>query len=83
MLTSKDIDTLLGVFATKNEVREIVREELHPFQKTQQRILSAVDKLAAAIETQNLENAARDSQLSRHDKWIHKIGNKTKVSLSE
>ncbi len=83
MLTDKDINKLMTIFPTRDEVRHIVREELEPMQEMQQSVLSAVDKLATAIETQNLENAARDAQLSRHGTWIHQVADKTEVALKD
>ena len=83
MLTDKDLNRIVALVATKDDVRRIFDERLEPVHEVQQRILSAVDSLATVIVTQNLENAARDTQLSRHDDWIHKIANKTKVSLKD
>jgi len=82
MLTDKDIDKLMRVFPTKDEVGRIVDEKLAPVLKTQQRILSGVDKLATAVEKQNMENTGRDIKLARHDGWIHKIAKETKVRLA-
>ncbi len=87
MLTDKDIDKLMDVFPTKDQVEMIVEtkvgELLAPVKDMQERLLTGVDRLATAIETQNLENAARDAQLSRHDGWMRTIAEKTAVSLKD
>ena len=94
MITSKDLDTLMDVFPTRPEVEAIVEstvervfdekfdqkfdEKLAPFRKE---VMEGIDKIISMIEAQNLPNAARDTQLSRHDQWIHKIADKTQVEL--
>jgi hypothetical protein len=83
MLTDNDIDKLMKVFATKDEVERIVEKKLEPIIETQQAILTGIDTLASAIVGNNLENAARDAQLSRHDGWIRKIAAKAEVELKD
>ncbi|MBI5470457.1 hypothetical protein HY968_04050 [Candidatus Kaiserbacteria bacterium] len=88
MLTDKDIDKLTEIFPTRPEVKMIVEkvfeekfeEKIAPFQRE---ALSALDKLATAVEKQNFGNAVRDTQFSRHDSWIHTIAKKTKVALKD
>lgn len=82
-LTDKDIDRMMEVFPTKEDVRTIVQEELAPMREIQQRILQALDRLATAIEKLNIEYAAMTEQLSRHERWIREIAKKSKVSLSD
>ena len=83
MLSDKDIDKLLKVFATKQEVREIVREEMTPLQKVVKKTLLAVEGLASRFDRQDFQNAARDAQQSRHDRWIHQIADETEVRLKD
>jgi hypothetical protein len=83
MLTSKDIDKLMAVFPTKEDVRSIVERELKPVSKTQQEILMAMDRLATAIEKQNLQVAAMAMQLDRHEKWIRQIAKEAGVNLKD
>lgn len=80
MLTDKDFSKLFEIFATKKELREIVREEMVPFKKG---MLAGFDRVITAIETQNLENTARDTQLTRHDGWIRQIATETEVTLKD
>ena len=79
MLTGKDFDKLVEIFPTKEDVRRIVQEEIEPFKKE---TLIGLDRLGSAIETQDLPNAARDAQLSRHDAWIHQVADDN-VKLKE
>ncbi len=83
MLTDKDIDKLMKVFPTKHEMQETIErkfeEGLAPLREL---VITGVDRLATAIEKQNMENASRDSQLTRHDGWIKHIAKETKVNLA-
>lgn len=87
MLSDKDIDKLMKVFPTKHEVRSIVREEIQEeiseMKETVQRTFEAVEGLASRMDREDLSNAARDAQLTRHDGWIHKIAKQTDVSLKD
>ena len=82
MLTDKDINRIIAVVATKQDVREL-GDRIDKLEDTQKRILSALDRLATAIEKLNLEYAAISEQLSRHERWIREIAKKSKVSLSD
>jgi len=85
MLSDKDIDKLMNVFATKDEVRSIVREEIQEevrgMKEVAQKTYEVVESLASQKETERFEDAARDSQLSRHDVWIKQIANEKHVKL--
>ncbi len=81
MLTDKDIEKMMRVFPTKDEVRNIVGEQLAEMKETQERILQALDRLATAIEKLNLEYAAISEQLTRHERWIQQIAKKANVKL--
>lgn len=83
MLTDKDINKLISVFPTKEEVRLIVREELVETKESLRRTLTAFDRLTKAIEDQTREYAAMSAQLTRHDKWIHKIAKHAGVALED
>ena len=73
MLSDKDVDKLLNVFSTKQEVEDIVGKKITPLQQLMQKTLLAVEGLASRFDKQELVNAARDTQQSRHDRWIHQI----------
>ncbi len=81
MLTDKDINRIIAVVATKQDVREL-GERIDKLEDIQKRILSALDRLATAIEKQNLEYAGISMQLSRHERWIQQIAKQAKVKLA-
>ena len=83
MLSDKDIDKMMKVFATKQEVEDIVERKIEPLKKIVQRTYEAVEHLVSDNQTQKFENAARDAQLSRHDGWIKQISKETNVKLSD
>ena len=74
---------MMQVFPTKDEVRSIVQDELVETKESQQRILTALDRLATAIEKLNLEYAGISIQLSRHERWIKEIAKQAKVKLAD
>lgn len=82
MLTNKDIDKLLAVLATKQDVQEL-DERLARVEDTLSKVLTALDRLAKAIEDQTREYAAMSAQLSRHNKWIHQIAKHTGIKLED
>ena len=81
MLTDQDIDRMMHVFPTKDDVRSIVREEIADVSDTQRHMLNALDRLASVIEKLNLEYAAISEQLSRHERWIQQIAKQAQVKL--
>ena len=83
MLSDKDIDRMMKVFATKQEVRYIVQEEIAPLKEVVQKTFEAVESLVSSKETEKFENAARDAQLTRHDGWIKQVATETKVKLKD
>lgn len=83
MLTDKDIDKLMKVFPTKKEMEDIVDEKVVPLHDLIQETLVVVEGIASRLDREDLTNAARDAQLSRHDGWIHKIAKQTNVSLKD
>ena len=83
MLTDKDIDKLMKVLATKDEVERIVDRKLQPIIETQQRILTGIDGIVSVVEGRRFEDAARDMQLARHDAWIQQLAKKTQTKLQD
>ncbi len=82
MLTDKDINRIIAVVASKQDAREL-GERMNKLEGIQERILSGLDRLATAIEKQNLEYAGINMQLSRHDRWIQQIAKQAKVVLTD
>ena len=81
-LTNKDIDRMIKVFATKDDIRQIVGR-LDALEDMMQNVLKALDRLATAFEKLNLEYVAVSEQLTRHERWIKQIAKRSGVTLSE
>lgn len=71
----------MKVFPTKDEVHSIVQSELEEVKETQQQVLNALDRVATAVENNNLENAITDTKIARHDRWIHELADQAQVKL--
>ena len=82
MLTDKDLNRIVALVATKEDIQRI-EGRIDRFENTMQRVLSALDRLATAIEKLNIEYAAISEQLSRHDRWIRQIAKQAKVKLED
>ncbi len=80
MLTDKDIDRLLAVVATKQDVARL-EERTERIEDILSQVLTALDRLAKSIDDLTLEYAAVKTQLSRHEKWIRQIAKKAGVTL--
>jgi len=80
MLTSEDIQKLMQVLATKQDVQDL-RDDVASLRESVQGLTTAVDGLVGAIENLRLEYAAISTQLSRHEKWIKQIAEKAGVKL--
>ena len=81
MLTSEDIQKLLEVLATKEDVKEI-KGELTDLRETVHELVTAVDKLAKAVDDLRIEYSAMAMQLSRHEKWIQQLAEKLGIKLA-
>ena len=83
--TKKDLDAqadrFMQVFVTKEDHEEL-KERMDTFEGTQKKILSAVESFASIKDKKTFEDAARDTQLSRHDGWIKHIAKETRIKLS-
>ncbi|HTR18885.1 MAG TPA: hypothetical protein VMH91_02800 [Candidatus Paceibacterota bacterium] len=86
MLTDKDMNKLLSVFATKMELRDSfkeVKEEIKEMRDVQEQMLQAIDGLITPFQRLTLEYVAVKEQTSRHDRWIKRIAKRTGISLKE
>jgi len=82
MLTNKDIDRMVKVFATKEDIRGVV-ERLDGLESLMRGLIAGVDKLATSVDKLLLEYAAISEQLTRHERWIKQIAKKAGVALTE
>lgn len=81
MLEDKDIDKLVALLATKQDVKEI-REDVAASREFLQGLLVATDKMATSMGVMGAEYAAVSTQLTRHEKWIKQLSEKAGIQLS-
>ncbi len=81
MLEDKDIEKLVSLLATKQDVKEI-REDVSASRELLQGLLVATDKMAKSMEILGTEYHAVSVQLTRHEKWIKQLSDKLGVQLS-
>ena len=77
------VERFMQVFATKQEVEDIVDRKIAPLYEIVKKTYEAVESLVSGKETEKFENAARDAQLTRHDGWIKQVATETKVKLKD
>ena len=80
MLTSEDIQKLLEVLATREDVREI-KTELTDLKETVHELVTAIDRLAKVVDDLRIEYAAVVMKVDRHEKWFHQIAEKLGIKL--
>lgn len=81
MLTDTDIKKLLSVLATKKDF-EAIQEEIVSLRETVQGLTTSIDGLAKAVDDFRVEYSAITTELSRHERWIKQIAEKTGVRLN-
>ena len=79
-MTDKDIDKLVSVFATKEDIRQM-REDIADIRKIQRDILLSLDSIATTIAKLDLEYAAISVKLSRYERWFKQIAEKTGIKF--
>ena len=80
MLTDQDIQKLVAVFATKQDVNDL-KEDVSALRETTQGLVTAIDKLAKVIDDLRHEYVSVTSQLDRHERWIKEIAKKAGMAL--
>ncbi len=80
MLTNQDIQKLVGLLATKEDVRELKRN-IDDLRENIQGLSVAVDGLAKSVDDLRIEYAAVLGKLDRHERWIKQIAEKVGVQL--
>ncbi len=87
-VTKKELQTIVKS-AIKGETVPLrqdigdLKEEFKSVEEIARQTLHAVEGIVSRMDQEDLTNAARDAQLTRHDGWIHKIAKKTAVSLKD
>ena len=80
MLTDTDIQKLMSVLATKQDVLD-VKEEVGSLREPLQNLATSIDALAKCVDDLRTEYAAMTSQLERHEQWIKQLAEKANISL--
>ncbi|MCD4705903.1 hypothetical protein K8R61_02370 [bacterium] len=79
MLTQKDIQKLIEVFATKEDLKEIT--ENISTKEDFDKLLVSVDNYAKKANTYFQEMVMLSHKINRHEKWIQQIAEKLSVRL--
>lgn len=79
MLDDKDIQKLIDVFATKDDLKEAVsnlatKEDFNNLQ-------NAVDAYAQKADTYFQEMVVLAHKVDRHEKWLHQLAEKLGIKL--
>jgi archaellum component FlaC len=82
MLTEQDIERIVAVVATKQEVEEI-RDDVKAVRELTGQVLTGLDGIAKAIDDLKMEYAAVKLQLDRHDRWIRELAERMGVALKD
>ena len=79
------LDTKFGktdqTLAVLQEDMKEVKAELIDLKETVHELVTAIDKLAKAVDDLRIEYSAMAMQLSRHEKWIQQLAEKLGIKL--
>lgn len=79
MLTSEDIQKLIEVFATRDEVA--TKADLADIRKDFSNLQTAVDAYAKKADNYFQEMLMLAQKVDRHEKWFHLIADKLGIKL--
>lgn len=80
MLDDKDVQKLLEVLATKEDIRDL-NQKFNGLQEMVQSLVVSVDRLVKAVSDLHQEYTMVTSKIDRHEKWIQKLAEKLGVKL--
>ena len=82
MLTDQDIQKLIEVFATKEDIKDI-SEKINdlPTKEDFSNLVSAVDSYMSKSDKYFQEMLMLAHKVDRHEKWLHLIADKLGVKL--
>jgi len=80
MLDDKDIQKLMEVLATKEDVRGL-KEDVDDLRESVQALTVAIDKLVGAVEKLEQEYTMVLNKIDRHEKWLHQVADKLGIKL--
>lgn len=79
MLTNEDIQKLIEVFATREEIANLVTKE--DLRNAVSEIQSSIDVYANRADTYFQEMVALSHKVDRHEKWLQQLAEKIGVKL--
>jgi hypothetical protein len=79
MLTQEDIQKLIEVFATRDEVA--TKKDLEELQGMFNGLQTGVDNYAKKANDYFQEMVMMNQKLNRHEKWFHMIADKLDIKL--
>jgi len=80
MLDERDIQKLIEVFATKEDIKDL-KQDINGLREAVQSLVVSVDKLVKAIDDLKTEYVSITAQLARHEKWIRQLAEKLGMKL--
>ena len=80
MLTNEDIQKMIEVFATKEDIRDL-KQDMGSLRESVHALITSIDRLAKAIEDMHQEFLAVSGKVDRHEKWIHQMAEKLGIKL--
>ena len=80
MLTNEDINKIISVVATKEDIVDI-KKDMSGLRESVQALIISVDGLTKSIDDLKIEYIAITNKIQRHEKWIQKIAEKIGVEL--
>lgn len=80
MLTQEDIQKIVEVVATKDDIKDL-KQDVDSLKESVQSLIISVDKLVKAIDDLKTEYLAVTNKIDRHEKWIHQLAEKLGIKL--
>lgn len=79
MLDDKDIQKLIDVFATREEI--VTKEEFGGLKQDFVNLQTSIDKYTQKADAYFQEMVALSHKVDRHEKWLHEIAKKLGIKL--
>lgn len=79
MLDEKDVQKLIEVFATKEDLEDAVKNL--STKEDFNHLMNAVDAYAKRADTFFQEMVALSHKVDRHEKWLHQVAEKLGIKL--
>lgn len=80
MLTNEDIQKIVEVVATKEDIKDL-KQDIDGLREQVQALTISVDKLVKAVDDLRTDYVAITNQVNRHEKWFQQIAGKLGIKL--